>query len=183
VLLWNVFNFVTLLGALGALLERQQRRTSPRMPVTEAANIAWPGQAPLRCTIEDLSAQGARVRIDTPVALEPGQPVALCAYAHALQRPIELPARVRTRSSDDGLVIGVAFDNLEPARIDEAVAFAYGDSARWLYFQERRARPITFFQGLTIMLSLVWRPFFLHLKAMAARWRPEVAAEQSGRSA
>ncbi|EHQ53353.1 cellulose synthase catalytic subunit [Ectothiorhodospira sp. PHS-1] len=171
VLLWNTFNFVTLLGAIGALLERRQRRASPRMPVVEAAMIEGASAVPVPCEIKDLSATGARLKLaaDATTGPEPGEELLLSAYSHALDRQITLPIRICSRSEQHGVELGVQFENMNPQQADEAVAFSYGDSARWVYFQERRSRPISFFQGLAMTLSLIWRPFFLHLQAMMPR--------------
>lgn len=170
VLVWNTFNFVILLGALGALLERRQRRTSPRMPVVEPAIIERHGCPPVACEIEDLSANGARLRVHGANTLNVATDESglLSVHSYALGRSISLPIRFRSRS-EGGVELGVQFDDLSPQQADEAVAFAYGDSARWLYFQERRSRPITFSRGLGMMLSLIWRPFLLHALAMMPR--------------
>jgi len=166
VLTWNTFNFFTLLGALGALLERRQRRTTPRMPVLESAEIVTPDGSGIPCRLLDLSASGVRLEVDDTAAghtLAAGSRFHLRAYCHALNRTVSLPATVRTRSSGTPIGLGVQFERDTQLAADETVAFAYGDSARWLFFQERRSRPISFYQAAIMMFSLVWRPFFLHL--------------------
>ncbi|SEP75143.1 cellulose synthase (UDP-forming) [Ectothiorhodospira magna] len=180
VLLWNTFNFVTLLGAIGALLERRQRRGSPRMPSQEIGMIEGAGGSPVPCDIMDLSATGARLKPvpDATNGLDPGEKLVLSTYSQPLNRRVSLPVRICSRSESHGVELGVKFEGMSPQQTDDAVALSYGDTARWLYFQERRSRPVSFFQGLTMMLSLIWRPFFLHLRAMMRRRSAPLASDR-----
>lgn len=166
VMLWNVFNLITVVAALGALLERQQRRATPRIPVSETGVLRDPQGRMTSCTIEDLSASGAGLALDdaTGPIFKAGDRATLSTFSPALGRTLELPVTVRSGESVRGRwLLGTQFDVSEAPHRDEAVALSYGDSARWLFFQERRSRPISFIKALGIMLRLVWKPLFLHV--------------------
>lgn len=172
VMLWNLFNLVTVLAALGALLERQQRRATPRIPVSETGVLFDAHGRANHCTIEDLSASGAGLALvdETERVFHDGERLTLSTYSPAMARTLELPVIVRSAESlGSRVMLGTQFDLTEPRHGDEAVALSYGDSARWLFFQERRSRPIPFAKALGIMLRLVWRPLFMHVAVLSRR--------------
>ena len=168
VLVWNTFNLLTLLGALGALLERRQRRVSPRMPVVETGVIRRADRVLSPCEIQDISATGLRIVLETreDLGIIKGETLLLSVYAHALGRFVDLPVTVRMVSGGDRPALGLEFSGEGEQSANDVVAFAYGDSARWLFFQQRRSRPVAFHQAFAMMLSLVWRPFFLHVRTI-----------------
>src|SRR3569623_870565 len=59
---WECFNFAIMLGAIGALLERRQRRATPRVPVSLPA-VLRADDTVLACDVLDLSIGGARLRL------------------------------------------------------------------------------------------------------------------------
>ena len=81
VLAWNLFNFITVVAALGALYERRQKRASPRIPVNETGHLAPAGGDGLDCEIADLSSMGCRLVVKGAVSLSPGDPAELRAEA------------------------------------------------------------------------------------------------------
>jgi PilZ domain len=59
-LFWGLVNCVLLLAALGALLERRQRRATPRMPASIGATLVT-GENEFHCEIADLSLGGCNM--------------------------------------------------------------------------------------------------------------------------
>lgn len=178
VLLWNLFNFVTVLAALGVLIERRQRRNVPRMPVLEEGNASFGDGRSCVCAIEDVSARGAGIKVKAldPAGLAVGTRFSLSSYSHAAERTLRLPAVVRkVESTSDGVFIGAEFDLSDPRHADQAVMLAYGDSARWLFFQQRRSRPMSFGTALGMMLNLMVKPLKMHIEWYGRRRRDRAA--------
>ena len=112
-LVWNAFNGLFLLFALGVMFERKQRRSSYRFAVSEAASLE--GQ-PVMLT--DLSGQGFALNMDGK-KLHEGQTYTLESGNFKGQVKI-------TRVHEDQ-VNGVFVKPLSREVID----FVYGDSSRW----------------------------------------------------
>lgn len=168
VLAWNVFNFVILIAALGALMERRQRRSAPRIPVRESVLLRLGDGAggDVRADVADLSAGGLRLRLPADVPPPPkGARLDLVADAHALGRQVVLPVEVRMVA---GRAVGCAFDFADEERRNQVVAWVFGDSNRWRYFQERRLRKMPAAAALALFFNLLWRPLRDHA-AFAAR--------------
>ena len=165
VLLWNLFNFASILAALGVMLERRQQRVSPRMPVREKASILLPGDVMVSCMLIDLSTGGVRLMIkDSPHVFSRGERLWLDAYSPALGRDVKVPIDVRAIILQrDDIEIGAQFAMEESAHADDAVALSMGDSARWMFFQHRRWREISFFMSLRMVLKQIWAPVIEHL--------------------
>lgn len=182
VLLWNLFNFVTVLAALGALIERRQRRNVPRMPVLEEGSANFGDGRSYACAIDDVSARGAGITVKEldPASLAVGTRFSLASFSHAAERTIRLPAVVRkVEPTRFGLVVGAEFDLSDVRHADDAVMLAYGDSARWLFFQQRRSRPISFGGALGMMLNLMVKPVKMHIEWYRRRCRTHVPVRTS----
>ncbi len=166
VLAWNLFNFITVLAALGVLHERRQRRGAPRVPVREPAFLVTQDGTRLACTITDISAGGARLCVAADAVSSPpavGDRLQLLAYSHPLGRVVELPVELRAITRGDGAVsLGVRFSAGDERLADEAVILAFGDSGRWQFFQDRRSRPVDGAVALGMVLRQVWEPLALH---------------------
>lgn len=164
VLLWNTFNFVTVLAAMGVLFERRQKREAPRMPLNQPGQLVIDDQR-LECEITDLSSIGCHMFGNGASNLSLGQRVEVQAYAPALDRTITLPARIRTiEQKDSGNEYGLQFLLENEQQRNQAVAFAFGDTGRWEYFQMRRTRPMSFGIALRIVFSLIWHPILIHIR-------------------
>ena len=57
-MVWNLLNITLVSAAFGALLERRQRRASPRMPLQVPAHIEASDGSLVKCSIDDISAGG-----------------------------------------------------------------------------------------------------------------------------
>ncbi|WP_019646411.1 UDP-forming cellulose synthase catalytic subunit [Novispirillum itersonii] len=172
VLVWNTLNFLTLTAALGALVERRQRRASPRMPAQQTGTVLT--GAGVSCDIDDLSAGGARLLIDpsAPQIPRKGDLIRLAAPAPQAGRTVMLSCEVcsvfplRRR-----LALGVRFVPATEAEANDAVVLAFGDSARWQFFLDRRVRPIAFTTALSMIFGLIWQPVLLHARMLRAAIR------------
>jgi cellulose synthase (UDP-forming) len=164
---WNFYNFIFVFASLGAVLERRQRRSAPRMPAYQEGWLtAAAGEAIGECTIGDLSAGGAELVIEDPTMAAPrsGDRIVLTAYSSPLGRPVRLPCDLRwVRSAGNKIKVGVRFDPPDEQTARDGVALAFGDSDRWAYFLRRRLRPISFGAAFETVLGLLWRPTVHHL--------------------
>lgn len=141
-MVWAGFNVFILLAAMGALLERRQRRASPRMPSRSAVKVLVDGKVYAGVT-EDLSIGGASVLVDAAYShvFRDGRSVylALDNPAMANKEPFHVTvANVR----DNGPLIHIGF-RFQHTTIDEMrrkVAWVHGSSERWLDFQGQRER-------------------------------------------
>ena len=132
---WELFNLTLLSGVMGVLLEREQRRTAPRMPSkTQAAVVTDDGRR-ITARFADLSASGCRLVLADALPWPPQTPFILEVTIPALDQTAHLHLRLAWQR---GRVIGAAF---EPADLTEkrlVVALVYGDSARWQDFRRYR---------------------------------------------
>ncbi len=156
-LVWEVFNFILVLAALGVLLERRQRRHSSRIPVDIAADLMIDAQR-IPCTLCDISIGGARLRIpaEHASALQTGGQCSLqvnnviigkrSSFAVALRNAA--PGQKRT------LEVGVEFVHSTLEERTEKVVFMYGDSNRWRQFLRRREKPIGIRRSALFLLQL-----------------------------
>lgn len=133
---WEFFNLVLLAGVMGVLLERRQRRTSPRMPVSQPAwVVAVRSGTRVQVLYEDISVTGARLRLCSPLVSVNEDRWILHTPIAAWGTSAELPVTLVWQQGDQ---VGVAFkpDDVEQKR--QIVALAYGDSARWVHFRQQR---------------------------------------------
>ena len=165
VLLWNLFNFSSILAALGVLLERRQQRATPRMPVREQGLILREDDSAVPCIITDLSAGGVRVSLqDKNQTFSRGERLRLDTYSHALERNVRVPIDVRAIiNRRGGVEIGAQFVMEDTNFANEVVALSMGDSGRWEFFQQRRWREISFFTAFRMVMGQIWAPVIEHL--------------------
>lgn len=168
VLLWNLFNYFTISAALGALFERRQRRSAPRMPVQEPGWIYSAEKEAVDCEIDDLSAGGARILID-PRKFSPtiDEVIDLVSYSVPLDRNIHIPCRVRAAYPlGRRIAVGLRFEKTSEQVATDAVLLAFGDSARWRFFQQRRQREFPFWMAFRMVLHLAGEPVMMHLRKL-----------------
>jgi cellulose synthase (UDP-forming) len=173
VLIWNIFNFVIILAALGALMERRERRATPRIPVQEEARLQLAEGELVSCEMDDVSAGGARILLDDGrMGPAKGDEVRLSIPIPSFGGEISVPCRVRATYRVAGRqAVGLAFDKTSEQAANAAVALAFGDSARWTFFQDRRFRPIPFSTAAGMILRLMWVPVIGHVGLLIAQLR------------
>ncbi len=167
---WELVNFVVLNAAIGALWERRQRRSRPRMPADMTGRLFFAGHEPVEARIHDLSVGGAllilRQKDFAPVA--DIKAAELLAYNAALGRWFRPRVKLRhSKPLSRGRVgLGIQYVNLSQAEVADAVAFAHGDSGRWLRFQESRNIQMGIVEGFTTLLRLGTRYSLFHFRSI-----------------
>ena len=169
---WASFNLVLLLGALGALFERRQRRQNPRMhmPMYLRADIKY-GKVDIPCHVVDVSATG--VGICAPVSEALNLPakaeIELVLRNNALARTSRLNMRVRRTIHDDKsakkncLLLGLEFRPRNIAERREIVGLVFGDSELMQQNLKRRQHSMGAFRALGFLLRTGLRHTFGHL--------------------
>lgn len=165
VLLWNLFNFFTVVASLGVLFERHQRRSSPRMPLHEPGWIETAQGERLPCEVDDISAGGVRALVARQGAKQGlDDLVHLVAYSTPLGRHVRIPCRVRgNHPVHERIALGLKFETTTEREANDAVTLAFGDSARWAFFQQRRHREFPFWSAIRLLVLLVRKPIAQHL--------------------
>lgn len=168
VLLWNVFNLILLLSVLSVLLERKQVRSQARLPATNSVVIktksdeAWVGD------LVDLSLGGARLRLKGKGAFVP-EKATLSSWSHALNKNVHIAIVVLNYDSKSK-ILRVRFIPETEEQENEAIAFALCDSLRWLSFQRRRTRPISYWFGAKHVLKVGLKPALLHMLVLIGKF-------------
>lgn len=160
IMFWNALNFVLILAALAAVLERPQRRAVPRIPTSETGWLVSKDGRHEKVEIRDVSANGVGLRLENEqVVLSVGDKPDLVVYSHALNREIILPVRIMSKS---GKSAGAAFQKVDQVTANLAVAYVFGDSGRWRYFEERRQRPLPIRRSLAMFFRALGEPLGRH---------------------
>lgn len=162
---WNLLNLVITSAALGAVVERRQRRVSPRIPVVLPAEVVA-GAAAVPATILDLSAAGIMLRIsaeageDLVTALEPGQELEVwpaMPQDRGMARAIRCRLQ-RCRVTVQGFDLGVAFLPEQPAEAQALIAaMAFADSGAWARLRMWRNRRLGIVPGVLLVLFVALR--------------------------
>ena len=167
VMLWNTFNLLLLLSVMSVLLERKQVRNQSRLPATDNVVIktddghAWVGE------LVDLSVGGARLRLKGNCTEIPSK-VVLTSWAEALNSNVNLNIQVLDFDAQSK-ILRVRFSPQSEEERDHVVAYSLGDSRRWMSFQRRRTRPISYWFGVKHVLKVGIKPTFSHLVFVVKR--------------
>ena len=154
---WEFFNLVLVLAALGALLERRQRRHSSRVTVETPADLLidahkTPG------VLCDVSIGGARLRIPMEHAakLRVDARVELWVHNPTLGKRSVFSAIIRNarRLRKNMYDVGVEFVHRSFEEHVEKIVYMYGDSNRWGQFLQQREKNIGIWRSTTILLQL-----------------------------
>jgi len=194
-LLWNSYNILFVLAALGALLENKQCRHRPRVEIDTVAQVIVRGKM-VPCNIEDMTEDGALLRLPSwlkPQKLEEGKllfsdqnkAIDGCV-THVLGKLDRIPfkvTRVHPVDTENGhyLQLGIQFQCEDIHQHRTLIAFVYGDSERWRKVLKARNKPSDLRQGAALLGRSAWRGV-LHLKkAFGLLWRREAVFQSEGR--
>jgi len=142
-LFWSFFNSMLLLASIGALFERRQLRTQPRMAANISAELELGEDRKVECKIADLSLSGCKLAIKSINErlfnqYTDGMLVAkLGADQQQYRFHLEFK-NIRDTDGADGVFIGAEF---KPQTLEERMArvrLVAGDSRRWKDFQSSR---------------------------------------------
>jgi cellulose synthase (UDP-forming) len=157
---WETFNLIVLLGALGALLERRQRRGAPRVPVKLPASIICDGTS-IPCCLTDVSVTGVRLGISAKHldALSATQRwiigfnnPATKANSRVPVVPVSLPKSKEKGAAE--MPVGVRFAAATQQEKKDVVALVHGDSDRWEHYLLQRDKGVSVLRGLWILLTI-----------------------------
>ncbi len=131
---WELFNLFVMIAALGALFERKQRRTVPRLPANLPATLLQ-GNRSIPGRITNLSMGGMRFVVN------PGeQPPTSEVLEIEVNAPHDTAMRLHVQlRAQRGAVCGLAFGD-DPAQFGKAVSLVHGDSGRWMEFWDEASR-------------------------------------------
>ena len=171
---WALFNLMIMFAALGAVCERRQRRSRPRVEIERTGQIEFDGQV-RRARIEDVSMAGAKIRLDyTPetAGLDAGALVQLRVTDDPNgPKMAAVESRVRNRIvQGNAVVLGLSFitdqDVLAVATVSRLM---FSDSTLWeKRRQEQRRGPgtvvgVLWFFGLAIRTLVRSAPFLIRV--------------------
>lgn len=150
VMVWNLFNLVLVIGALGVLAELRQQRGAPRVPAGDAVLLEDGDGRRYPATLEDLSTGGCALRRSDRTG-HAGEPVAICFWQDAAP-PLRIPVR---RVSGDGAAtpLRVSFEPATERERQAVVALSAGDHRRRAMLQRRRQRPLGYRQALLAIVG------------------------------
>lgn len=189
-LLWNGYNMLFVLAALGVLYERRQLRQRPRVPIHEISQVQIEGHT-IPCLIQDMTEDGALIRLPSwlgeisrkrgvlqfaRLGGKRGDLTTLLKGISAVDFDI-VSQRLVHEHDQDYLLLGVAlhFDDMHQRRA--AVKYVYGDSERWRQQLLERNGLSTIWQGTRFLLRaagfglrhlLVWPRFAIFRRPPSA---------------
>lgn len=173
VMVWNMLNITLVSAAFGALLERRQRRSAPRMPLQAPAQLELGNGSLIKCSVDDISSGGFRLTLgDEGRKVRFGDQAFLNVWVPS--RQIETRFKIEIRSSFPlGRVrgLGCRFTHLSESDRDMMYALMYGDSESWSQFIARRTRPMPFFRALGLVFRLSYKPIVDHIKHISSQVR------------
>jgi cellulose synthase (UDP-forming) len=141
---WIGYNLFLSFGALGALLEKAQRRVRPRIVMGDPVTLVGPfGKR--GAVLVDANELGLRIRLHEPLSLE--------RFALKFGDRLLNARVISTVDSARGEYVGL----YTPQSAEEeraAVVLAYGDSERWLREWKQREAPANFLSSFIGMLAL-----------------------------
>ncbi|BFT31476.1 UDP-forming cellulose synthase catalytic subunit [Alteromonas sp. D210916BOD_24] len=161
VMLWNMFNLLLLLAVMSVLLERKQVRNQARLPAANNVVIrsnddtAWVGE------LFDLSVGGARLRLKSEGVILDKEAI-LVSWSDTLKRNVHIPIDI-LHYQNGARILRVKFSPKTDDDKDDIVAFSMCNSLRWVSFQRRRTRAISYWFGVKHVLKVSIKPVFSHL--------------------
>ena len=183
---WAAFNVFILLAAMGALLERRQRRVTPRMPAETPVKVRL-GEKAYGGTLKDVSISGASIEIDaafeslfhpdTRANFSILQPAVLAG------QPLNFVVR-NSRAQGSLLNLGVQFQHKDLEEMKCKVLLVTGSSERWLDFQGARERRLGVMRSAFFLMSCGIRfsiEHFAHLMIESNVKQPTPASQTGGK--
>ncbi len=166
-LVWNLFNFLLLLGSLGALHEKRQVRKTPRVLSQQPAELLF-GKQETPCTLEDISVGGAGLSIppgqNPPLA---GQRGLIRITVPALGKTTLLPAIVRYRGDqrDGSIRLGVEFQARMLTEKRVIIGLVHGSNEPWQRLLDTRGGGVGITRGAGFLIRTGLRQATSHARA------------------
>lgn len=176
VAIWALFNFIVLIGALGVLFERKQRRAAPRMPVPDSMSISFDDELLPRLeegVITDVSSTGAAVvaEFSVPPSLEIGQRLTLRFKGSGEKESTPIPVTVQSISDLSGgrIRLGLKFQAKTQNEQRAVVRLQYGSSEQLEKNLKRRQNKIETWRGFVFMTGTALRHGINHIRFVLAQ--------------
>lgn len=163
---FGFFNTVILLAAIGALLERRQRRATPRMPVNLEGKLLI-GEDSYDCRIVDLSLGGCRMLLKSSYERDIQKADAAIMEVAAPDRKTAFRFNMNLRilrydEDSEMLALGAEFDHQDLEERKEKVRFVTGSSSRWMTFQRNRECRLGVLGSFLYLLGIGVKYSFAH---------------------
>ncbi len=141
---WEIFNLILMLGAIGALLERRQLRAAPRIYAGNLrAKYVLLDNEVLNIKVQDISIGGASLIVDKKFvdSVHDGD---ILIYSPTLKKEVHLSFEIvhKSKINSNKFKIGIKFDSLDIDQEKGLVYLVYGDSQRWLEMLRQREKRI-----------------------------------------
>ncbi|BCG62422.1 MAG: cellulose synthase (UDP-forming) [Methyloprofundus sp.] len=150
-LFWTSFNFIFYSASLGALLERKQRRTTPRLPANFNAILEdTQNNTTMNVYVCDISVGGASIKLlNNDVCDINSKKLMLCGMNDITEEPFKLPVAVKDTWQNLGKqLLGVQFDTSNMEDLRAVVLLVHGDSQRWQQTIEQASPDPGFTHGM-----------------------------------
>lgn len=170
-LFWASINLFFLVGAMGALFERQQRRLSPRIPCAERAELIT-DKGLIGCQMLDVSASGLRVttNIANKNRIASGLPMSLRIFPNS-GAPIVVAVRVAALiPGREWLQVGCTVNLPTLEKKAEFIRYAYGDSERWRLMLQSRNQRVGVSKAALVLARLMLKNGLAHFLFVTRRW-------------
>ncbi len=164
-LMWNTFHLFLLLGSLGALYERHQRRVFPRIDRDMPISVLR-GNETISARAVDLSVTGIGIRLplDMRSTLQSGDTVVVDARAMGAASSFPLELHVKSMFEKEGdLHVGLRFSLENQEQWRAVVSLVYSRSNNWRAFQARRSTSGRMFAKVGYLIRLSVRRALDHL--------------------
>ncbi|MEL6473712.1 MAG: PilZ domain-containing protein, partial [Pseudomonadota bacterium] len=171
-LVWNTFHLVLLIGALGALYERSQRRAFPRLSRSQCVSISTP-TASVSGNVTDVSITGAGISVDHNAKIATGDIIKVDAFE--LGAPYSMPIHLQVKSTHPGAAgvqLGLSFQVETPEDWHAIVAIVYARSSNWQSFQKRRNTPGEIAKKVGFIITRSFDHAYDHIQAIRKVARP-----------
>lgn len=184
---WAVFNVIILLASMGALLERRQRRATPRMPAQDVVKVRL-GEKMYLGKLRDVSISGVSIDIDAAYeTLFPADTVAdFVVESSPGFKELPLNFIVRNSRSQGGVLsLGVQFQHVDLDEMKRKVKLVTGSSERWIDFQTARERRIGVMRSAFFLVTCGLRfsiEHFAHLMIESNARQPAPVYPAPGRT-
>lgn len=172
-LFWALFNTVLLLASIGALFERRQLRTQPRMASDIAAEIQFGDgtEKALPCKIADLSMGGCKLAVKSINEkffnqYSEGVVTTKLGKDQTEQRFHVEFRNIRDSHGPDGIFVGAEFKPRDLAERMARVRLVAGDSRRWKDFQSSRDSKLGVFSAFMVLTFMGLKYATRHLMHM-----------------
>jgi cellulose synthase (UDP-forming) len=166
-LFWGLVNCVLLLATLGALLERRQRRATPRMPASVAASLLT-GEYELPCQIADLSLGGCKMVFrdltESVVTRQPRAQLRVEIGDERVEQSFNIRLRtIRTVRATGEIVVGAEFAHANLTEVRAKIRLVIGNRQRWIDFQKKRESKLGVLGAFLSFTGLGVKSSLLHL--------------------